>query len=84
MIESFGGRVTGSVSGKTDFVIVGQNPGATKVSAARARGIPTPDIIALKNSVETPGAALEDAPAAVITSFSAGYRGEVSCDTSLR
>ena len=32
MIESFGGRVTGSVSGKTDYLVVGKAPGASKVN----------------------------------------------------
>ena len=27
MIESFGGKVTSAVSGKTDFVLVGKDPG---------------------------------------------------------
>jgi len=31
MVESFGGRVTGSVSGQTDYLIVGKEPGASKV-----------------------------------------------------
>ena len=33
-----GGRVTGSVSGKTNFLVVGKQPGASKVSKARASG----------------------------------------------
>ena len=39
MIESFGGRVTGSVSGKTDYLVVGKEPGMSKVSQARDRGV---------------------------------------------
>ena len=35
MIESFDGRVTSSVSGSTDFLIVGKEPGLSKVSKAR-------------------------------------------------
>jgi hypothetical protein len=38
MVVSFGGRVTGSVSGKTDVLVVGQQPGMSKVSKARASG----------------------------------------------
>ena len=56
--QSFGGRVTGSVSGQTDFVVVGKAPGATKVSAARSRGIPTPDLLGLKAALEKPGMSL--------------------------
>ena len=75
MIESFGGQVTGSVSGATNYLVVGKEPGASKVSAARAKNIPMPDLLALKTTLETPGAALEDAPQAAIKSFSKGYRG---------
>lgn len=35
MCESFGARVTSSVSGKTDLLIVGKEPGASKVGKAR-------------------------------------------------
>jgi hypothetical protein len=74
LIASFGGRVTGSVSGKTDFLVVGKEPGASKVSQAAAKGVPTVDLMGLKRVLETPGAALEDAPAAVIGDFSDGYK----------
>eukprot|EP00816_Leptocylindrus_hargravesii_P011202 CAMPEP_0196823472 /NCGR_PEP_ID=MMETSP1362-20130617/87626_1 /TAXON_ID=163516 /ORGANISM="Leptocylindrus danicus, Strain CCMP1856" /LENGTH=362 /DNA_ID=CAMNT_0042203353 /DNA_START=1 /DNA_END=1090 /DNA_ORIENTATION=- len=37
MIESFGGRVTSAVSGKTDILVVGKDEGATKVSKAMAQ-----------------------------------------------
>jgi len=36
MVESFGGRVTSSVSGKTDVLVVGKDPGFSKVSKARS------------------------------------------------
>ena len=36
MLQSFGARVTGSVSGRTDFLVVGKAPGMSKVSKARA------------------------------------------------
>ena len=35
MVQSFGGRVTGSVSGKTNILIVGKQPGMSKVGKAR-------------------------------------------------
>ena len=31
MVEAFGGKVTGSVSGRTDVLIVGKEPGGSKV-----------------------------------------------------
>jgi hypothetical protein len=37
LVESFGGRVTGSISGKTDMLLVGKDPGFSKVSTARSR-----------------------------------------------
>lgn len=39
LVASFGGRVTGSVSGKTDVLLVGKEPGYSKVSQARSRRI---------------------------------------------
>ena len=77
MIESFGGRVTGSVSGKTKFLLVGKEPGAAKVSQAESKMIPLVDLLAL-NRVIYGQSSLDDVasePAPRITSFSAGYGG---------
>jgi len=38
LIQRAGGRVTGSVSGKTDYVVVGENPGS-KLESARRLGV---------------------------------------------
>jgi len=43
LIERHGGRVTGSVSRNTDYLIVGENPGGTKYQRAQALGIPMID-----------------------------------------
>ena len=40
LLTQFGARVTGSVSGKTDLLLVGKEPGMGKVSEARRRGLP--------------------------------------------
>jgi len=39
LIESSGGKVTGSVSGGTDFLVLGENPGS-KYTEAQARNVP--------------------------------------------
>ena len=78
MIESFGGRVTSSVSGKTDFLVVGQEPGASKVSKAEERNLPLIDLLSLhrllmgQQTIE----AAASAPPPSITNFSAGYAGQ--------
>ena len=39
-IESLGGKVTGSVSAKTNYVVIGDAPGANKVSKAQQFNVP--------------------------------------------
>lgn len=40
MIESFGGIVTSAVSGKTNFLLAGRDPGRSKVSQADKKNVP--------------------------------------------
>jgi DNA ligase (NAD+) len=47
-IEDRGGKVVSSVSKKTDYVVVGENPGATKFDKAQALGVSTLDEKAFK------------------------------------
>ena len=78
MIESFGGRVTSSVSGKTDFVVVGQEPGRSKVTQAEDRNIPLIDLLSLHRLLmgQQTITATASAPPPRITNFSAGYPGQ--------
>ena len=43
LVERHGGRATGSVSGATDYLVVGENPGTTKREDAEAEGVPALD-----------------------------------------
>ncbi len=78
MIESFGGRVTSSVSGKTDFVLVGQEPGRSKVTQAQERNIPLIDLLSLHRLLmgQQTIAVTASAPPPRIANFSAGYPGQ--------
>ncbi len=78
MIESFGGRVTSSVSGKTDFVLVGQEPGFSKVTQAQERGVPLLDLLSLRRLLmgQQTITVTASAPPPRITNFSAGYPGQ--------
>ena len=42
-VRRLGGRVSGSVSGKTDFLVVGADPGSRKVQQAEQHGVKTLD-----------------------------------------
>ena len=43
LIERHGGRVTGSVSGTTDYLVIGESPGRSKRDDAAANDVPTLD-----------------------------------------
>jgi DNA ligase (NAD+) len=52
-IEEQGGKVTGSVSRKTDYLLVGENAGGAKYSRGQELGIPMVDEDGLRQMVET-------------------------------
>jgi DNA ligase (NAD+) len=47
-IQQHGGKVTGSVSKNTTYLVVGDNPGASKTNDARRLGVPTLDEAGLR------------------------------------
>lgn len=75
MCESFGARVRSAVSGKTDLLIVGKEPGASKVGKASASGkcqlVSLADLTLTLQGTQQ----LESAPPPEIESFSSGYYG---------
>ena len=52
-IEGAGGKVAGSVSKKTDFVVLGENPGGSKFNKAQELGTPTIDEAELTKMLES-------------------------------
>ncbi|MHB1295117.1 MAG: NAD-dependent DNA ligase LigA [Anaerolineae bacterium] len=58
LIVQHGGKVTGSVSAKTNYVIVGDNPGAAKYNKAQSLGVPLFDEEDLQRLIR--GSAQED------------------------
>ncbi len=54
-IQERGGKVTGSVSRKTDYLLAGENPGS-KLEKARSLGIPVIDEAALRAMAQTKAA----------------------------
>ncbi len=75
MIESFGGRVTSAISGKTDYLVIGKAPGMSKVTKARSQPhcqLLTPTDLKKAICGEQQ---IEDAASVQIESFSAGYFG---------
>ena len=76
-IELFGGRNTSAISGKTNYLVIGKAPGATKVQAAQRGGVRCVMLVDLVKCVECHDAALESAPPPTITEYSTGYAGKV-------
>ena len=73
VIERFGGRVTSAISGKTDILIVGREPGATKTETARQRNL---QLLSFENTMDViHGRYIEGEKPLVIDKFSAGWGG---------
>ncbi len=52
-IRAHGGKATGSVSAKTDALVVGADPGASKVTKAESLGVPILDEAAFEHFLKT-------------------------------
>ncbi|KAI9152428.1 DNA replication factor C complex subunit Rfc1 [Blastocladiella emersonii ATCC 22665] len=61
LIKRYGGRVTGSVSGKTDYLVVGDNAGESKSAKARELGTNITDEDGVLDLIRTRGAVSEAA-----------------------
>jgi hypothetical protein len=73
LCQQFGARVTSSISGKTSLLLVGKEPGMSKVSKAYDRHIPLVDLNELVTTVLKGIKAIEDVDEPVIGQFSSGY-----------
>jgi len=74
MIESFGGKASSSISGRTDFLVVGKQPGASKVKKAHAnRKISLVSIRDLKVGLEQGRLDAAKAKPMVIKDFARGF-----------
>lgn len=75
MIRSRNGRVAGSVSSKTTVLVVGKEPGVSKVREASIKDVPMVSLTGLRQMMN--GAAVEEAESPSIAAFSSGYSGDV-------
>ncbi|MFC6716189.1 NAD-dependent DNA ligase LigA [Natrialbaceae archaeon GCM10025810] len=55
LVEAHGGNATSSVSGNTDYLVVGENPGATKREDAAENDVPIVDEDEFRNLLEDRG-----------------------------
>ena len=56
LVESHGGSATSSVSGNTDYLVVGDSPGTTKREDAAANDVPEIDEAAFEELLAEAGA----------------------------
>jgi len=74
MLASFGAKVTGSVSGKTTVLLVGKEPGMSKVSKGREnKATRLMDLREMVEAIRSGGLTQVEEKPMVIESFSAGF-----------
>ena len=71
-LQAHGSKVVGSLSKKTSFLVIGKEPGASKVSQAHALGIPTATFESLCHAAEA-GDPAQAATQVEIEGFSKGF-----------
>lgn len=72
-IESAGGKVVGSISKKTSFLVVGDEPGASKVTQAESMNVPTATLESLQQAVKEGDVSKAKVDDVHIESFSRGF-----------
>ncbi|MEX1021386.1 MAG: NAD-dependent DNA ligase LigA [Litorilinea sp.] len=80
-IESRGGRVTGSVSGKTDYLVAGASPGS-KLDKARSLDVPILDEAGLRRLPESLAESQPESLPATESRSASGTETESASDTS--
>ena len=60
LVEAHGGNATSSVSGNTDYLVVGENPGTRKREDAEEKRVPIIDEEAFRETLAEAGIGLED------------------------
>lgn len=63
MVKRYGGRVTGAPSGKTDYVVIGDNPGESKIEKVKKLNLKTLDEDGLFDLIRSRS---KDAPASTV------------------
>lgn len=78
LIQQAGGKVTGSVTKKTNYLVVGEEPGGSKYTRAQQLGIPLLDEAALLQMLDT--SALDEVEPAAPTADSSPGAGQSGSD----
>ena len=75
LIERFGGKVVGSISGKTTHLVIGHEPGASKVEAAQKRNMKRTTIKEIQQVIFSGDTKQLGQEGVIIEAFSGGFYG---------